>query len=375
MSLRLNRRDKELATALLVLGVIVVGFGSAELAVRWRQIAKFGFLDTVERSEKFHFDKETNLRLPVPGTRHGHIRFNSMGFRGGELDDPKPANRVRLLFLGASTTLDPYVEGDANTWPGVTVAALRSAFPSCRFDMANAGVPGMSTKHLATYFAKIRDKVKPDITMILTNDMNIRLNRVAQKKGLFGDRYFEPSWLAGYSLFWAKLELNAHVVSLERGADRTTGKLIDLPDEFLGGFEADLVALIRKLQDSHTLPVLLANLNRYRKGQPPDVRRAAVKSMLLYMPYMTAAGIVRVSDMYNASIGKIARRTGTPFIDSSDAVPGEPEFFSDSNHFSTAGAERAGQAAAAALARDPRVRAVIAAAGGGCVGSAGSRVN
>lgn len=355
-------------TALVVIGAIVLGFGSAELAVRWKQFSQFGDEGAVEKSKKYFVDEDTKLRLPVPNTKHGKIEINSLGFRGDEIAIPKPAGTIRFVFLGSSTTFDPYVSNLRATWSAVAIDALRHKFPSCVFDFANAGVPGMSTKHLGIYFLRLFKTVAPDIAVVLTNDMNIRLDAVAREKGVEGADNFKPSWLGKHSMFWAKVEKNARTISLQRAADRTVGKLVVSPNEITVGFEKELYQLVQSISAKRALPVLLTNVYQFSDEQAADERRAAISSALFFMPYMTTDGLMEMTSAFNRSIRVVAEKTGVPAVDATDEISGKTDYFSDAMHFSAKGSKQAGELVGKAFAKDPQILNVVRAAGAGCAG-------
>lgn len=361
----LTQRDKEYLTAGAVLCTLVLVFGGAELVTRWQQFSRFG-LTTVEASDNYYTDAKTGLRLPAPNSRHGRIVINEQGFRGKVVATPKPPGTIRLLFIGSSSTFGPYI-GDADaTWPYVAVTVLQQYFPDCHFDVVNAGVAGMSTRHLETYFDKIATTVEPDLTVIKTSDMNVRLNAVARRNGLLGDSHFEPSLFGHYSLFWRKVEKNARIISLRRAANRDEGKLNIAPELITDDFERELRQVLAVVKAGGSQPVLVANSHRLRREQTSEQRLKALKTSLFYMPYMNIDGMLRMTEAYRRSISKVAVQNDIPFIDPNSQVAGNDANFVDSNHFTPAGAKLAGHAVGRALAGDDAVLAVIRSAGRRC---------
>lgn len=182
---RLTLRQKELLTSAFILLFTLGTLGAAEAALRLNQILSFGTTAAVEQSDKFQVDPETGLRRPVPGSVHGKIHYNSLGFRSPELVEPKPAGTLRVAFLGSSTTNDPYVLTLEDTWPAVAVQTLSERYPACRFDYLNAGAPGLSTRWLSVYYQQHIRQLQPDLVVILSNDQNVDLDRIAEGKGIY----------------------------------------------------------------------------------------------------------------------------------------------------------------------------------------------
>lgn len=95
----------------------------------------------------------------------GYQQTNSLGYRNKEFSAEKPADTIRILVLGGSTTfMWPYVKNPADTW----VARLESklqAISSKRVQVINAGINyGTSAEALAGYVFRHRF-LQPDIVI------------------------------------------------------------------------------------------------------------------------------------------------------------------------------------------------------------------
>lgn len=334
----LRPRQKEVLTGICFLAV---GFGwlaVAEAALRVQQYLAFGGLKNVEQSEKYHIDPETGLRLPVPGSRQGPIRINQLGFRGPDLAMPKPEEVVRVAFLGSSTTFDPFVKSFGDTWPARAVARLREAYPDCSFDLVNAGVPGMGTKSLSTYFKARVAATDPDIVVIWSSSLNAVLDDLAERQGIHEGPHYEASLLAETSLFWSKLEKNGVILRRKRAAFSDAGKVnladVDLTTEY----RADLRNLIERVRESGARPFLITMPGWLRAGQSRDTQLRAAETSLFYMPYVSIDGLLKARAKFDAAIRAVGSDAGVPVIDWTQAVPAEASFFVDSSHLSPAGA-------------------------------------
>jgi lysophospholipase L1-like esterase len=69
---------------------------------------------------------------------------NILGFRGREIEQPKPAGRYRIVCLGGSTTYSDTV-GDADAYPVLLEQELKKARPGQDIEVINAGVPSYTT--------------------------------------------------------------------------------------------------------------------------------------------------------------------------------------------------------------------------------------
>ena len=149
-TIKLTLRQKEILTGLAVLVICLGVIAAGEAMLRIQQVLAFGTVRSVEFSDRYYIDSETGLRLAKPNSVHGKLYFNAQGFRSPDLTLPKPAGVRRIVFLGASTTLDAYAGDVGRTWPHLTTGLLRTAFPTCAIDYVNGGVAGFSSGRLVT---------------------------------------------------------------------------------------------------------------------------------------------------------------------------------------------------------------------------------
>ena len=130
-----------LAARLILLAVsILVALLAIEGAVRVRQYMKYGTTAVVLNA--YVYDPKSDLWVPGPQMNRKQIQLDSGGFRNPELENPKPENRIRLAFLGASTTFCAEVSSNETTWPHLVARELSKRYRGVTFDYVNAGVPG-----------------------------------------------------------------------------------------------------------------------------------------------------------------------------------------------------------------------------------------
>jgi hypothetical protein len=354
-------RRKEILTGLVVPLLFLVGFGLGEVSLRLLQFAKFGTDSSVERSKLFFQDAETGLRLPVPGSRHGRIRINNLGFRGPEIALPKPRGTIRLAFLGSSTTYDPYCDEQSN-WPILTTSLLREAFPNCAIDFFNAGVPGFSTEHMLKHFVHHAAPLGPDVVVILPGGINADAADLARKKGAHTGAHYRPSFLASHSLLWGRLEKNVHIVRLQRAAHLSQGKLKFEPGELSSPFERRLTEAIRTLRDHASVVAVIKLGGQLRRDQSPKQQVRAANTTLFYMPYMSIRGLLDARDEFNRVIERVAAREGALVVAGEEGIPGDTIHYADSAHFTAAGSRLMAERVGEALLENAAVRALA----GGC---------
>jgi hypothetical protein len=358
MNWSLTARQKEVATGLTIMAVTVLGFAAGEILLRVVQMSKFGTATTVEESGKFVDDSVTGLRLPAPGSAHGRIHYNSLGFRGPELAMPKPAGTIRIAYLGNSTTLDAYA-GDAESWPSVATGVVRRAAGECGVDYLNAGVAGFATDRMLQYFAGRVRQTEPDVVVVLPRDINLDLDTYVVRHRLHDGIHYRPSWLAQHSVLWSKIEMNATIIRRQRAAKRAQDNAAIPAHEVVTEFDARLRALVGEIRGNGQLPVLLAVSGQVRRDQSQSEQLAAAETDLFYMPYMTIEGLLDLRDEYNRVIRIVGAEVGAPVIDAHLAVPGDNRHFQDSLHFTPTGSAMAGRAIGGALAELPELQELV----------------
>ncbi|MEE2941164.1 MAG: SGNH/GDSL hydrolase family protein [Planctomycetota bacterium] len=342
--------------AVRVMLVRVGGALGLEGIVRVRQVLRHG---TTERTIfTREVDEATGLRVPVPSSVVGGIRINSDGWRGPELETPKPDGCLRIAFLGGSTTFCADVSSNEATWPHLVAEGLRAAAER-PVDYVNAGGPGYSSKHS---IVNLRERVatfEPDLVVIYhgTNDLNLDSIEAAEARGLFSGRAEEPSWLARHSLAWYLVEKNLLVRERLEGAGEET---LDVPAaELSRAFEGRLEELVELAGSLADEVVLCTFQPRARAEQPEAVQVENLRTSFYYMPYMDRAALMAGFHEYNRVVRAVAARTGAVLLDLDGAIPGDAEHYVDSVHFNDLGAARMGAAVTDGLLAEPRILALL----------------
>ena len=350
---RARRRRSRLLLSLLILagGLLLL-----EAAVRIRQHVMYG------RAGSFYeFEEDplgSGLRVPRPGITRGRdhvIEVNSLGFRGPELPMPKPPGRVRLAFLGGSTTFCAEASANEATWPALVTAGLAQAFPAHTFDYVNAGAAAFTTTELKKNLEVRVAPTEPDIVVIYeaTNDLSRDTREEALRQGLPGTERIGTSWLAQNSVAWELIEKNlrAATPAADTGAPTLHYDAAALAETY----RAHLAALVQEAKRRARTVVLVTFAHKQRAGQPHDEQRAAASTSLLWMPYMSLQGVLDGFDAYDRVIREVGAAEGVVLVEGEEQIPGDDEHFADSVHFTDAGCRLQADRVLAALLASPQL--------------------
>lgn len=327
----------------------------AEGAVRVRQWIRHGTFGSIY---DFAVDPASGLRIPTPNQR-GRIETDSRGFRNPEIVVPKPPGRIRVAFLGGSTTFCAEASSNDATWPSLVVRALGDAHPTREFDLVNASAAAFHTGHSRTNFEQRVAPLEPDVVVIYhaTNDLTHDSREAAVAQGIHSTS--EESTLERWSLAWSLIRKNLLLRGAGAGARDDTPKLALDAGSLARRFATRLEALVRSCQSRVAVVALATFSHRVRESQTPAERAAACESALYYMPYLTPDDILAAITAYNAEIRRVAADTGCVLIDGEHDIPADAEHFNDSVHLRDAGCRVMAARVVEALEADPRFAALL----------------
>ena len=288
-----------------------------------------------------------------PGYRFKKWGMNGAGFRGADLPDAPTNERVRIAVLGASETFGLY-ESPGLEYPAQLGTVLDSIAPG-RFEVVNAGLPGMSLSAMVPYFRRMVAPIKPALVLVypspsfylevdaLTNDY---LPPARQR--LTDDAIPYPRLMARGRDVVKGLIPTSFVTWYREGRLQRIRAAQD-PAWVWGSVPAERMAILAEHLDRLTVAIqsagvavaLVTHTNRF-VGEGAVVtsenRRHLINLMSLYYPRASEPVMVAVDSAANRVVRRVAITRGVPVLEVEGRIPPTSEYFADYAHFTDAGA-------------------------------------
>lgn len=327
--------------AITVLGICLVLFLVAEAGLRIRALLRYGQVWSVEQT--YAYDEASGLRVPTPGGRFGPISINSLGFRGPEITEKKPPGRLRIAFLGGSTTYCAEVSSNEMTWPHLVWKSLHDHWPGLDLDYINAGVPGSTTPSLLRAVERRVARLDPDIIVIYeaVNDLAMNVRQLAIDQGISSVETVERGrndigWLARHSLLARLIRANLRFALVRGIATGSSGKVTLDTARLDAEFRRDYTNLVEASAKIAKVVVTVTFASRLRAQQSPK-EKEEIAVGFIKMPYITIDDIITVFAHYNQVIREIADVHQTVLVGGEETIPPDRLHYADEVHFADAG--------------------------------------
>lgn len=338
---------------LIALGLaLLLALLGAEALVRVRHYMKHG---TFGEIYQFEIDEKSGLRVPPVGV-NGPITINGLHFRGPEIEQPKPEGRVRVAFLGGSTTFCAEASGDEKVWPAVCIEQLRQAFPEGSLDFVNGAAAGYDSGSSKRNLEHRVGQLSPDIVVVYhgTNDFALDSQAQAREQGI--EARIDEDWLEGVSMAWSLVKKNLLMDS--RTGDDVRKIDMDL-ERATETFAERYRAVLREAKTRSRVVAAVTFAHKMRPGQDAATLKTNAGSALLYAPFLTPEAIRDGIEAYNEVIRRVAKEEGVLLIDDVARIPANSEHYADSVHFTDAGCQAMGTFVAEQLAAAAEVKALL----------------
>ena len=305
----------------------------------------------IERNNRFVGRPYVNFALA--SNYPGH---NSRGYRGPELQTPKPAATYRIFALGGSTTYGESLQAD-EAYPAQLQGRLRLEYDLPHIEVVNAGVPQYATPDtLANFVYRVLDDA-PDMIVVYhaVNDVVTRLVDPAHytalntQRGIWDADALQVSGSAlvrviNLQVFNAPHPADLNNILLDTSAAQRCSDPVYCPA---------LEMTPQEVLDANPPLYFERNLrNLVALAQANDVD--VVFSTWAYYPqpvnggvYMTYEHIQNGVAQHNAIIRRLADEYAIPLIDLARTMPEGATYWLDGLHMTPQGTrEQAGQYAA-----------------------------
>lgn len=308
--------------------------------------------------------------VPRPGYVRGANRHDSLGFRGDEVQVPKPDGEFRVVCVGGSTTYSQGIEDWRGGYPARLEEELRAhGLPSAR--VVNAGVPNWTSyEHLVSYPFRLRE-LGADLLVVLEGVNDVKARLVVDPRDYRADnsgyRTFTTNLtmppLREHFATWRFVAVNAGWMrphsDLERSLDNHTG--LSLWGELRAQMQDG--SYPSGIFSEHPADAILANTPpvHFEHNLRDIVVLAALdgtETLLLSSPSCTAriaksAEAARVFEDGLRQMADAARRTAESsharWFDLAAHVPRDPALFLDESHWNEAGAREVARHVSAAI--------------------------
>jgi hypothetical protein len=305
-------------------------------------------------------------RFPPNVTMPSGLRTNNFGWRGEDIDLNKPANTIRLCFLGASTTIGhpkaPYSYPEfIGNW--LNIWAKKNNM-HIRFETINAGREGITSPVTAAIFKQEVLPLEPDFVIYYEASNQFEFYPLIKNfDSLPGPDQYEKkntlyllSRIARYSAVAQRLKtlwLKINKSSNEREPDKPPyvlsfpeGLDTDNPDIARTDLPLNMSSILKDLDDINQQAAgsnchfsLVSFVFLPYDGMLLDRQRYEISFWHLnrfFWP-LRYADIQRLGDFQNNVFKTYAQQRDINFIDLSGSFPRLPDLFYDAVHFNDDG--------------------------------------
>jgi hypothetical protein len=274
-----------------------------------------------------------------PYARYSKWRFNSLGYRGPELDP----QRIRVATLGASETFGLY-ESDGHEYPRQLERELNARAGGNVYQVMNVAYPGLSNNTALRRLPGMVATVRPSIVTIypsLANYIDLPKNPNAISKAPEVSAY--ELRIAGKIRTTLKTVVPERVQTAVRRWEiqrAANGQVWNrLPEEHVRVFHRELLATIEALSSQGVKPVLVTHATRFGDRVAPEERPMLV-AWRRYYPTLAEDGFIDMERRLNDVIRQVASEHKVLLVDAAHLMPSGPRYFADFVHFTDAGARQ-----------------------------------
>jgi hypothetical protein len=279
----------------------------------------------------------------------GVVHINHYGFRGADFDSVKAPGTTRIIAVGASTTFDPCVKRDSEMWTERLEYWLGQLQPGRKFEVLNAGVPGMPMlDHLIRLEAEFH-AFAPDVFIVYANhgivsasDAGLHAADAGAMPGAAPAVTPWDDWLREHSRLYERMRPTASLVGAPAHLDaQQWNRAVENAAQ---SFRRDLTSFTAVARSMHA-QVVFGEINRVTgsraAAQFTPEERAAWQQISSTPPEIVMAGYQRFHDVWQ----QVADSAGAVFVPADRIGITGAQYFctGDPIHFNTQGADLMGR--------------------------------
>lgn len=325
-----------------------------------QHITRYGTVAQVEsmprRYERHHYLPF----IPAPSYERGKNRHNALGFRGDDIEVPKPDGVFRIAMLGGSTTYTVDVDDFRSSYPYRLQQVLRRRRPS--IEVVNAGCPMYSTwESLMNLQFRVLD-LEPDLVVVYHGINDVHPRVVSPSSAYVGDNSGgrQPYDRREESFLWEGSAL-ARLVATNLGLrDASSGQLFlrtfhNVPTNHAVAFREQMLAETYpsgEFEERSIQEMLAANDPRYFRrnllnmtaiakihGAPTVLMTFAWSPHFPDRPRVSSQEYQEAYREQNAIVLELCRTHDAHCFDLANEMPSDRELWTDGRHVNERGAE------------------------------------
>ena len=271
------------------------------------------------------------------------VSINSMGFRGAELQQPKPSNGFRIWCIGGSTTFDIYAPSDDKTWCAQLASNLQEQYPNRVVESINAGIPGEILRGSMDDVEAYAQTVQPDVVVLYHGPND--LQKIFSEQKMFanrqvhrpGERHSEKQMEDGFSIG----KVLMYDIALFRVVGRwlQTGQHMQLT--FPAGslhvqsqrtLENELAYAVDITRKVGATPIAVSHALRADENATGEIARIQVGEATMLLQ-VNPESTIEAYRTYNQILKRVAQQKNVSYVDVRSAVPSDPSYWGDATHF------------------------------------------
>ena len=271
------------------------------------------------------------------------VSINSMGFRGAELQQPKPSNGFRIWCIGGSTTFDIYAPSDEKTWCAQLASILQEKYPNRVVESINAGIPGEIIRGSMDDVEAHAQAVQPDVVILyhgpndlqkIFSEQKMFTNRQIQRPG---ERHSQKQMEDGFSIG----KVLMYDIALFRVVGRwlQTGQHMQL--SFPAGslhvqsqrtLERELSYAVDITRKVGATPIAVSHALRAEENATGEKARLQVGEATMLLQ-VNPESTIQVYRTYNQILNRVAQQKNISYVDVRSEVPPDSMYWGDATHF------------------------------------------